>query len=203
MNNLKDYSALSDEDLMELVKKSDSKAFSTLYDRYSKMTLNFFFKMLWKDREKAEDFMQDLFMKIVNKPELYNSTRPFKTWLFSVANNMCKNEYRKAEVRVKAAPEVFASTVTTSPTTGDKKVDKDAFLGELDEALKEMDQVKRSTFIMRFKQGLSIKEISEVLECSEGTVKSRIFYTVKQLNQKLGHYKNIACLTLIINTIIQ
>ena len=152
------YKVLSDEELMDLVKKSDSNAFSAIYDRYAKMTLNFFYKMLWKDREKSEDFVQDLFMKIVNKPELYNSSRPFKTWLFSVANNMCKNEYRKAEVRVSAAPEIFASAITKSSNTGDKKIDKDAFIGELDEALKEMDQVKRSTFIMRFKQGLSIKK---------------------------------------------
>jgi RNA polymerase sigma-70 factor (ECF subfamily) len=115
---------------------------------------------------------------------------------------MCKNEYRKAEVRVSAAPEIFASAITKSSNTGDKKIDKDAFIGELDEALKEMDQVKRSTFIMRFKQGLSIKEISEVLECSQGTVKSRIFYTIKHLNKKLGHFKNIACLTLLLNTLI-
>jgi RNA polymerase sigma-70 factor (ECF subfamily) len=196
------YKELSDEELMYLVKKSDSNAFSAIYDRYAKMTLNFFYKMLWKDREKSEDFVQDLFMKIVNKPELYNSSRPFKTWLFSVANNMCKNEYRKAEVRVSAAPEIFASAITKSSNTGDKKIDKDAFIGELDEALKEMDQVKRSTFIMRFKQGLSIKEISEVLECSQGTVKSRIFYTIKHLNKKLGHFKNIACLTLLLNTLI-
>ncbi len=195
----KKYSTISDEELMELVQKSDQKAFSELYDRYSKMTLNFFFKMLWKDREKSEDFMQDLFMKIVNKPELYSPSRPFKTWLFSVANNMCKNEYRKAEVRAKAAPEIFMNMSSTDTNSGEKATDKEAFITELGQALNEMDQVKRSVFIMRFKQGFSIKEISEVLECSEGTVKSRIFYTVKHLNGKLSDFKNIACFLLLMN----
>lgn len=195
------YKGYSDEELMEKVTSGDSQAFSCVYDRYSGMAMNFFYKMLWKDREKSEDFTQDLFMKIVNKPEQYDSSRPFKTWLFSVANNMCKNEYRKAEVRAKAAPEIFAAADTLQMNKGDKALDQEQFLAELDESLKKMDQVKRSTFIMRFKHGLSIKEISEVLECSQGTVKSRIFYTVKELNKKLGHFKNIASLLLLIQTL--
>lgn len=195
------HKELTDEELMQLVVKKDQKAFSELYDRYSKMALNFFFKMLWKDREKSEDFMQDLFMKIVQKPELYNPSRPFKTWLFSVANNMCKNEYRKAEVRAKAAPEVFASQITIDKNHGENQPDKELFLSSLNKELGEMDQAKRSIFIMRFKHGFSIKEISQVLECSEGTVKSRIFYTVKQLNEKLKDFKNIATWLLLITLI--
>ena len=192
---------LTDEELMTLVLKKDEKAFSVLYDRYSKMALNFFFKMLWKDREKSEDFMQDLFMKIIQKPELYNSARPFKTWLFSVANNMCKNEYRKAEVRAKAAPEIFATQNNSELNKGEKSTDKKLFMNELNIELENMDQAKRSIFIMRFKHGFSIKEISQVLECSEGTVKSRIFYTVKKLNEKLKHFKNIALWLICINLI--
>jgi len=192
------HNELTDEELMQLVVKKDAKAFSELYDRYSQMALNFFFKMLWKDREKSEDFMQDLFMKIVQKPELYNSARPFKTWLFSVANNMCKNEYRKAEVRAKAAPEVFAAQIVTDNNHGETQPDKELFLESLNKELEEMDQAKRSIFIMRFKHGFSIKEISQVLECSQGTVKSRIFYTVKQLNDKLKDFKNIAIWLLIL-----
>jgi len=193
----KDTYAITDEELMALIQTGDHQSFSVLYDRYSGMTLNFFYKMLWKDREKAEDFMQDLFMKIVNKPQQYDTSRPFKTWLFSVANNMCKNEYRKAEVRVKAAPELFQTHQKTDVNSGEKASDKKAFMNELNGALEEMDQVKRSVFIMRFKQGFSIREISEVMECSEGTIKSRIFYTIKQLNEKLADFKNIAGMLLI------
>jgi RNA polymerase sigma-70 factor (ECF subfamily) len=186
------HKELTDEELMQLLVKKDSEAFSELYDRYSEIALNFFFKMLWKDREKSEDFMQDLFMKLIHKPELYNTSKPFKTWFFSVANNMCKNEYRKAEVRLKAATEIQNSQNLTDSNYGEKQPDKALFLESLNKELEEMGQVRRSIFIMRFKHGFTIKEISQVLECSQGTVKSRIFYTVKNLNEKLKDFKNIA-----------
>jgi len=203
MRSNKSYGELTDEELMVEIKAGDELAFSEIFERYNKVLINFFFKMLWKDREKAEDFTQDLFMKIIKKPESYDPSRPFKTWFFSVANNMCKNEYRKAEVRAKAAPELKYSSLKEDTNRGDKVSDNELFLEELNQELAEMDQVKRSVFIMRFKQGFSIKEISQVLECSEGTVKSRIFYTVKHLNQKLSAFKNIAGLMLFINMISQ
>ena len=55
----------------------------------------------------------------------------------------------------------------------------------------ELDEVKRSTFEMRFRQDLSIKEIAQAMDCNEGTVKSRLFYTLKQLNTKLKHFEQI------------
>lgn len=93
------YKTLSDEDLMIAVGKGDQRAFDEIYNRYSGPLLGYFMRMLWKDREKAEDFMHDIFAKIVRKPELFDPKRKFKTWVYSVANNMCKNEYKKQEVR--------------------------------------------------------------------------------------------------------
>ena len=88
---------------MIMITDGNQAAFGELYDRYSRVMINYFYRMLWKDREKAEDFMHDLFTKIINKPKLYDPNRSFKTWIYSVANNMCKNEYRKQEVRKKTS----------------------------------------------------------------------------------------------------
>ena len=142
--------------------------------------------MLWKDREKAQDFMHDLFTKIVNRPDLYDASRNFKTWLYSIANNMCKNEYRKQKIRkntVKLTHEnipVFDESPEKS-----KSMDAEVFNEMLYKELEELEEVQRSTFLMRFKMDLSIKEIAEIHQCSEGTVKSRIFYTLKKLSEKL------------------
>ena len=95
----KKYATYKDEQLMIEVVKGDEHAFSQIYDRWSKPILNYFFKMLWQDSEKAQDMMQDLFVKIINKPHQYDPKRSFKTWIYTVAYNMCKNEYRKHETR--------------------------------------------------------------------------------------------------------
>ena len=180
------YKAFTDEELMQMIAKGDSMAFEELYDRYSKPMVNYFCRMLWKDREKAQDFMQDLFTKIVNRPDQYDSSRNFKTWLYSIANNMCKNEYRKQEVR-KNTVKMTHENIKVYDESPEKSrlMDAEVFNEMLDKELDELEEVQRSTFLMRFKMDLSIKEIAEIHQCSEGTVKSRIFYTLKKLSEKL------------------
>ncbi len=58
------YSSHTDNEIMQLVVERDSLAFSELYDRYNRILVNYFYKMLWQDEEKAQDFMQDLFTKL-------------------------------------------------------------------------------------------------------------------------------------------
>lgn len=182
----RNYKTKSDEDLMQCIAKGDGMAFEELYGRYSKPMVNFFCRMLWKDREKAQDFMQDLFTKIVHKPDSYDSSRPFKTWIYSIANNMCKNEYRKQEVRkntVNMGHENFA--VADASPESSKAIDHGLFNDMLNQELEKLEEVQKTTFLLRFKMDLSIKEIAEITETSEGTVKSRIFYTLKKLSEKL------------------
>ena len=59
------------------------------------------------------------------------------------------------------------------------------FLHGLDEALKHLSETHREVFVLRYQEELSIKEISEIMTCSEGTVKSRIFYALRKLSQRL------------------
>jgi len=98
-SNGNDLRGASDERLMERVVRGDERAFTELYDRYQGRLLTYFHRMLWSDCERAEDLLQDLFTKLAQRPGMYDPERPFRTWLFSVANNMCKNEYRREEVR--------------------------------------------------------------------------------------------------------
>lgn len=183
------YRSMSDEQLMLLTAGKDQRAFSELYDRYSTPLLNYFFRMLWKDREKAEDFMHDLFTKLIHKPHLYQEGRNFKTWLYSIANNMCKNEYRSQEVRKNTVKMDAPNVAGENGMETIKAMDRADFDRELTAALSQLDEIKRSAFEMRYYRELSIKEISEVMDCSEGTVKSRLFYTIKILNKKLKYFE--------------
>ncbi len=186
------YSTYTDEQLMDEVVKGNSRAFTELYERYSKPMLNYFYKMLWQDKLKAEDFMQELFTKIIQKPHLFNSKLRFKTWIFSIANNMCKNEYRKQEVRKDSNNDLHDNMAINDGSDNQiKKVDESLFNDRLKEELKELSVSHREVFILRFKQGLSLKEIAEVLDVSEGTVKSRVFYTLKKLSASLKEFNPI------------
>jgi RNA polymerase sigma factor (sigma-70 family) len=192
----KTYHSMTDEQLMLDVAKKNNKAFDELYARYAGRTVNYFHRMLWQEEETAQDFTQEIFLKIVQKPHLYQEGRPFKTWFFSIANNMCKNEYRRREVRKPTSHDMPLQAMGETGNETIAAVDNIKFNEQLKLALDELDEKKRAVFLLRFEQDLSIKEISEAMECSEGTVKSRLFYTLKMLNGKLKAYEGIGALLL-------
>lgn len=177
----------TDEQLMKAVAEGNAQAFSLIYDRYAEKMVRYFYRMLGQNLEKAEDFAQDLFTKIIEKPHLFDTTKKFSTWLYSVANNMCKNEYRRLTVRRNMIPGEPDANRTRDENAEDviATMDKKTFDKLLDIELGLLDEKHRSTFLMRYQEEMSIKEISEALDISEGTVKSRLFYTIKKLSEKM------------------
>lgn len=186
------YSSFSDEKLMLTLSKGDKRAFDELYKRYSKPLKGYFMRMLWKNESKSEDFVHDLFVKIIHNPESFDANRSFKTWLYSVACNMCKNEYKKQEVR-----KGTSTGIDQFYSISDKGVDvlnevqMSHFGSQFEKSMDELKSEHQEVFSLRHMDGLSIKEIAEVLEINEGTVKSRLFYATKQLADKLKEFNTV------------
>jgi RNA polymerase sigma factor (sigma-70 family) len=186
----KDYKTLSDEELMRLYSKGDKAAFEPIYDRYEKFMVNFFYRKLWSDRIKAEDFAHDLFTKLIDNPELFDTERNFKAWLFSVASNMCKNEYKKQEVRKGTNNSLNEETQVKDDSKNSlNETHHQLFKEKFDVEIQKLDQKHREVLELRHFDGLSMKEIAEVLLTNEGTVKSRLFYATKYLAQSLKEYQ--------------
>lgn len=186
------YNEWSDEQLMTYLGKGDKLAFDELYMRYSRVMLSYFRRMLWNDQEKAEDFVHDLFAKIIKKPESFDSERSFKTWFFSVANNMCKNEYKKQEVRKGMVGGLDESFVVKDHQTDVMSEVQDQFFGKaFEHHLEKLDVKHSEVFKLRHLEGLSIKEIADVLSANEGTIKSRLFYATKYLAESLKEFNPI------------
>ena len=183
---------MTDESLMISISKGEKRAFDEIYNRYSGPLLGYFMRMLWKDREKAEDFVHDIFAKIIRKPELFDPTRKFKTWVYSVANNMCKNEYKKQEVRKNTSSGLDSHYALTDTNSNVMSEVQDAqFRDEFEVSLEALDHKHKETFRLRHINGFSIKEIAEVLEISDGTVKSRLFYATKYLADSLKEFNPV------------
>jgi RNA polymerase sigma-70 factor (ECF subfamily) len=180
------YKKTSDEDLMLCLGKGDKRAFDELYMRYADSLCYFFMRKLKHDREKGEDFVHDIFAKLIERPELFDVTRSFKTWVYSVANNMCKNEYKKMAVRSNTSNGLDSSyNVSISDLSASDLMHNEQFKEALAHSLGEMDEKHKEVFELRFFQELSIKEIAEVMEINDGTVKSRLFYATKRLAESL------------------
>lgn len=183
--------SLSDEVLMERIIQRDKLAFSELYDRYSGRMMAYFMRMLWNDKEKAEDFLQDLFMKIARQPELFDTSRVFKPWVYAVANNLCKMEYRKTSKRASSVSLDKAPEIADNSQRIPEQVDRRAFTRKLKEVLETIKEPHKSTFMLRYFDELSLKEIAQIHDCSEGTVKSRIFYTLRNIAAKMPQFQHL------------
>ena len=186
------YKSMTDESLMISITKGDKRAFDEIYNRYSGPLLGYFISKLWRDREKSEDFVHDIFAKIIKKPESFDPTRKFKTWLYSVANNMCKNEYKKQEVRKNTSTGLDGHfSLTDTSVNVMSEVQDSQFREEFNVSLDALDLKHKEVFSLRHINGLSIKEIAEVMEISDGTVKSRLFYATKYLASSLKDFNPV------------
>ena len=179
----KDIASFSDEELMVLLaSKRRNEALTELHSRYAKRILGFFIRMFKGDQAKAQDFTQDLFLKVLEKHAQFNPERKFYTWMYVIASNMCKTEFRKL-------PDLQIPENETMLSIGAKWneniADKMLFQSELKKSIEQLEEYHQSTFVLRYMQELSIKEIAVITEVSEGTVKSRLFYATKKITAKL------------------
>lgn len=171
----------TDEQLMHIFQQDrvnqGPKALDCLYQRYAQKLLNYFYFSLNKDHSTAQDFVQDVFVKVMENPYRFDANQPFKPWLYRVAANMCKNLVRDERVVQKYQSHVMA-TSSLHIETVDEATDF------IKDCINALETGQRSLIVLRFKLKLTVKEIAGVYECPEGTIKSRLFYAVKELTKK-------------------
>lgn len=171
----------SDEENMRLfIEKGDEDIFKIVYQKYFPILSKYIY-WLCSDYEMGRDGAQNILVKVYQNPSQFNFHQNFKVWLFSIANNQWKNELRKKSIRerenegIKYQLKVVEHEIDTS--------DDDKRMGQIKLGLKELSENHREVFILKYSNNLSIKEISEIYSCSEGTIKSRLFYAMKYLKE--------------------
>jgi len=176
----------SDEELMvEVISHHSHHALTQLHARYSRKLLGYFIRMLHNDKDKAQDFVQDLFLKIMEKKHLYNPEKRFYTWMFTIAGNMCKTEYRKPMLQKISDDDYELNSVASH---GENLVEKAKFKKLLRKSIHELEHHHKTVFILRYMEHFSLNEIAEVTETSVGTVKSRLFYATRKMAEQLKEY---------------
>jgi RNA polymerase sigma-70 factor, ECF subfamily len=185
----KAYKKYSDEELMRFIQGNNVPAFEELYARYSQRLLFFMMKMLNNDAQRANDLLQDLFLKLVERPDMFDVNRKFYAWIFTVAANMCRTEHRSLYKETVSTDEFENSKLNRSVDELIAQIDARVFRKHLGIALDALTYEQKETFMLRFQEGFSIQEIAEMMNCSVGTVKSRIFYTTRKLAEELQEFK--------------
>ena len=184
--NQKNRKDLTDELLMRNIGNGDRQAFDELYNRYSNRLFYYFYRMLGNCEETANDFLQDIFLKIIDKPELFNPDYPFRKWIYSVAHNMCKNEYRKRESRKTVLQDTFPQDLSDENNLED---DQSRWIEIAFREIKGLSEKYREILLLKYRENFSLEEITEILELPKGTVKSRLFYARNELSKLVNYIR--------------
>lgn len=182
---------LSDEELMSIVQTGDFSPASELYDRYSGRIYNFAYRFL-NNSESAEDTTQEVFMKVIKGANQFRGGAKFVTWIYAIARNQCRDYLRKAENTVKKEGEDVLSTLPApdelSPHRSlERQEDKKMIEEMIQEALMVLSPNQREALVLSRYHGLSYGEIAQVLGCSEGAIKLRVFMAMEVLKKTLGN----------------
>lgn len=184
------YKSTPDEQLMERVRLvSDEKAFNELHRRYARLLQGFFFRRLGGDNQLAADLLQDTFERVWTARKQYTAEQPYRTWLFTVAYNLCKNIYRSNEHE----QAYLESLPTDEPIAEDAtpvKLDAAALDQALQQELARLNEHQQMLFeLLRFTQEMTVPEIAAIIGIPEGTVKSRLHTLTNYLRLKLKDYE--------------
>ena len=124
----------TDEQLMIRAAHGSQRAFEELYNRYAPRLQGFFLRQLSGDRELAADFTHDVFLRLFEARRTYREGRMVAPWLFTIAYNLCRNRYRRAQTEA----DFMASLQTDGAETSPVEVELDA--QTLDNALQNVLQ---------------------------------------------------------------
>ncbi|MEN9302249.1 MAG: hypothetical protein RL264_678 [Bacteroidota bacterium] len=171
--------------MVQVMDHHSHAAIMELHRRYSQKLLGYFIKMLQKDVDLAQDFVQEIFLRILEKKHLFDREKKFYTWLFTIASNMCKTAYRRAPIN-SLSNDGYELNRFSGLT--DDLAEKAHFKQLLDKSIEALDYGQKTVFVLRYMEHFSLQEIADIMETSLGTVKSRLFYATQKIAQQLKEF---------------
>jgi RNA polymerase sigma-70 factor (ECF subfamily) len=183
----------SDEALLADYREGDSRAFETLLARYRGPIFNFLLRSA-RDRGRAEELYQDVWMKVIERCDEFRGDAKFSTWLYTIARNLCIDHQRKMKFRGHAsldAPLPMSGQPIGEGVSGfgpsTEQLASGGLLRErIGRAVEGLPEEQREVFLLRQLQGLAFREIAEVVGAPANTVKSRMRYALERLQHLLS-----------------
>jgi len=181
-----------DEDrrIMERMQSGDKSAVSDLYQRYNKVLFGLILTVV-KNREEAEDVLQDVFVQAWEKASQFDSTRGnVYSFLVTMARNKAIDRIRSRRYRKEKQEDQIINDFTLDPEDGDFNPEENAELNDravrVRRALKNLDEKEREVLYVAYFQGLSQSEIAEQMDIPLGTVKYRMRQGMIKLRDSLS-----------------
>ena len=185
---VKDLSKLSDAQLLSLYSKGQESAFREIVNRY-KNGLYTFLRQFLNRQDLVEDVFQETFLQLFTSRDSFDTSRPLRPWLFTIAANKAKDALRKWQ-RTSAVPigsiadsqdisfDEMLNTITSDNTLPFEELEKNETSLRVAQIIAKMPENLREIIILAYFNKFSYKQMAEILSIPIGTVKSRLHTAV-------------------------
>jgi len=177
-----ELSTLNDSQVVQKFLDGEERAFGELVDRYDTRLVNFVYRTVG-DRERAQDLVQETFVRVYRHLHRFDQTKKFSTWIYTIASNLAKNELRNRSRN----PLVLFQTIRKNWEADHRPLEwedesykpddlyRKRHLREMvEKAVAELPEHHRIVFVLRELEGRTYEDIAEITETNLGTVKSRL-----------------------------
>ena len=183
---------MTDAELVKAFKKGAAGALDELIGRYKNRLYAYLLKLL-RDRNAADDLLQEVFIKVMKKLDSYGERQKFSAWLFTVAHHAVMDYFRSGHRRREESLDTagedkspLADTLASREPGPDKLLEDAERAAVLQAAFDRLSADQREIFLMRHYSGLSFKEISDILSVPIGTVLARMSRAMAKMRSELG-----------------
>ena len=182
----------TDEDLLRAVQSGDMDSLGALILRWEQPLFRFVSRMVPRS-EDARDVCQETFLRVMNRADRFRSGSRFSTWMYQIALNLCRDQARRRRRWGKIVDEHKEAPVETTAIQGTQlgvNPESDTERSELAQAVQAglacIPPEQREVLVLKEYEGLKFKEIAQILDCPESTVKSRMYYGLSGLKNALA-----------------
>jgi RNA polymerase sigma-70 factor (ECF subfamily) len=187
------FKELSDADLLARYTRGEEAAFRELVSRY-KNSLYAFLRQFLNRQDLVEDVFQDTFLQLFSSRDSFDTSRPLRPWLFTIAANKAKDALRKWQ-RTAAVPigtiadseessfDDVLNTIISHTTTPSENLERDETAARVERVIADMPENLREILILAYFNKFSYKQMAEILSIPIGTVKSRLHTAVSRFSR--------------------
>ena len=169
----------SDAELLKRVENGEKEAFTELVARHQKSIYGLAYRLVGDERDAA-DIAQTVFVNAYGGISGFRRKSEFKTWLFRITVNLCKNYYRSNPGKREVPLDGLSLQHPHNPLSELLEEEQKARLKEM---LERLPAKQKLALVLRIYQEMSYKEIARVVNCAEGTVKANIFHALHKLRE--------------------
>ncbi|MCU0609480.1 MAG: sigma-70 family RNA polymerase sigma factor [Chitinispirillaceae bacterium] len=179
----REFDREQDQEYFDLWLKNDARGFSVLYNKYKNRVLGFLIKMT-RDRDVAEDLLQETFLAAYRNAFQFDRSRSFLSWLFGIAHKRTIDYFRHAKVEAVHQKDADGS-VGSRIDAPDAKLSNDKLRQLIGEAVETLDAQQREVFMLRELGGVPFKEIAVIMNCPINTALGRMRLALINIRKEL------------------